>query len=133
LDFATWVVGGEAEISTVDFDVEADTMVTVPAGTFMCKHLHYEYSSTFGDSEYHLYYETSLGILVKSDFQYDDDLDPYYDISELYELKSSNMNIFLPLGLPPQLFLIVIVVIVIVIIVVVIILVYFLVIRKRGS
>jgi hypothetical protein len=119
--------------NAVDFEVQVDTVVTVPAGTFTCKHLRYQDSLTYGDEEFDLYFETSLGILVKSHYHYDSDTDPYYDVTETYELKSSNMTLFLPLGLPAPLFLIVIAVIVIVIIVVVILLVYFLVIRKKGS
>jgi hypothetical protein len=134
---AALVMGAEVEITyyttDLDFVVQADTMVTVPAGTFMCKHLQYTESDSSGEWVLDIYYETSLGLLVKYYEFFDSDVDPMFDGLFEMELSSSNMANYLIFGMAPATFFLIIGVVIVIIVVVVIILVYFLVIRKKGS
>ncbi|MFX1474994.1 MAG: hypothetical protein ACFFCO_05940 [Promethearchaeota archaeon] len=122
---STMVVGAEIEIDVmssydIEYIVQGDTMVTVPAGTFMCKHLRYEDDIYGLEIDSNIYYEINLGIMVKIH-----EIMPDYDMTFDCELTESNMSNYLILGMSP-LFLfgsiagIVILVVVIVVIVLVV-------------
>ncbi|MFX1474992.1 MAG: hypothetical protein ACFFCO_05930 [Promethearchaeota archaeon] len=130
LGVASWILGGEVELY-VDFTVMPDTTVVVPAGSFMCKHISYSYSVMIGDVTIDMYFETSLGVLVKYSEFGDADAGPEYDGLYTEVLVSSNLNSFLPFGLPPMLLLIIIAAVVIIIVVVIVVVVV--VVRRRGS
>ncbi|MFX1474993.1 MAG: hypothetical protein ACFFCO_05935 [Promethearchaeota archaeon] len=135
LTVAALIVGTEVELTAyttdIDFVVQVDTMVVVPAGSFMCKHLRYTDSDSSGDFTMDLYYETSLGVLVKYYEFLDSAVDPMFDSLFDCELSAHNMANYLIFGMPPATFFLILAVVVIVIVVVVIVVVV-VVIRRRG-
>ncbi|MFX1474991.1 MAG: hypothetical protein ACFFCO_05925, partial [Promethearchaeota archaeon] len=121
LPLAALVLGAEIELTyittDIDFVVQVDTIQVVPAGSFMCKHLRYEETVSGGDYEIDLYYETSLGVLVRWYEFLDSNVDPMFDYMFEAELTSSNMANYLIFGMPPATFFLILAVVVIVIVV----------------
>jgi hypothetical protein len=77
---------------TLEFSVTASIPVTVPAGTFTCWWLHNNYTSGPNSYETNLYYETSIGLLIKVDYFNNYTPGTYGNDFYTWDLVSSNFG-----------------------------------------